>query len=317
MSHPDNEDWSSPWHAGEVYMQRCLGVADRMNVVGPRVIRRQLIDQHRLFFAELPFIVLGAVDENGNAWATLRAGTPGFLHSPDPLLLRAAIGRDRKDPADSGMNDGDAIALLGIQPETRRRNRMNGIIRRDKCDELEILVKESFGNCPRFITPWSLQFTRDPAAAGPGISEELPHLESVSAELVLRADTFFVASYVDDERGRRIDVSHRGGRSGFVRVGEDGALTIPDYTGNMFFNTLGNFLINPRAGLVFVDWRNGDLLQMTGRVEVLSACGEDELLDGAERAWRFIPELIVRRKEALPLRMNLSAPSVMRELADT
>lgn len=317
MSHPCNEDWSSPWHVGEVYMQRCVGVADRMNVVGPRVIRRQLIDQHRLFFAELPFIVLGAVDENGNVWATVRAGVPGFLHSPDPFLLHVAIGRDRKDPADSGMNDGDAIALLGIQPETRRRNRMNGIIQRDKCDEFGVLVKESFGNCPRFITPRNLEFTRDPAIAGPEIKEELPYLESVSAELVLRADTFFVASYVDDERGRRIDVSHRGGRSGFVRAREDGTLIIPDYTGNMFFNTLGNFLINPRAGLVFVDWRNGDLLQMTGRVEVLSACGKGELLDGAERAWRFIPELIVRRKEALPLRMNLSASSAMCELADT
>ena len=317
MSHPGNEDRFFPWHAGEVHMQRCVGVADRMGVVGPRVIRHHLIDQHRLFFAELPFVVLGAVDGNGDAWATLRAGVPGFLHSPDPLLLCAAIGRDRADPADNGMNDGDAIALLGIQPETRRRNRLNGVVRRGEGETFEVLVQESFGNCPRFITPRNLELTRDPAAAGPGTAEELPHLEGASAELVLRADTFFVASYVDGERGRRVDVSHRGGRPGFVRIVEDGTLTIPDYAGNMFFNTLGNFLVNPRAGLVFVDWRNGDLLQLTGRVEVFSTCGERAPLEDAERAWRFAPERIMRRREALPLRMSLPAPFAARELAHT
>lgn len=311
MSHPDNEDTFSLWHAGEVHMQRCAGVADRMGLVGQRVIRRHLIDQHRLFFAELPFLVLGAVDGNGDVWATLRSGAPGFLHAPDPLLLRVAIGRERADPADSGMNDGDAIALLGIQLETRRRNRLNGIIRREQGDGFDVLVQESFGNCPRFITPRNLEFIRDPVAAGPDGTEELPHFDDASADLVLSADTLFVASYVDGSRGRRVDVSHRGGKSGFVRI-DGNALTIPDYAGNLFFNTLGNFLVNPRAGLVFVDWRNGDLLQMTGQVEVLLSGRE-----GAERAWRFIPKRIMRRKEALPLRMNLPASFAVRELVGT
>ena len=315
MSHPGNDDKLSPWHAGEVHMQRCAGVADRMGVVGPRVIRRHLIDQHRLFFAELPFVVLGAVDGRGDVWATLRAGTPGFLHSPDPSLLRVEIGRDQTDPADGGMNDGDAIALLGIQLETRRRNRLNGIVRRNRSEAFEVLVQESFGNCPRFITPRNLEFTRDPSITRVGATVELPCLDGASVELILRADTFFVASYVDAERGRRVDVSHRGGRAGFVRINGN-TLTIPDYAGNMFFNTLGNFLANSRAGLVFVDWRSGDLLQMTGRVDVLTACSEGASFEGAERAWRFTPERIVRRADALPLRMSLPV-SAVRELADT
>ena len=311
MSHPDDEDTFTPWHAGEVHMHRSAGVADRMGVVGPRVIRSHLIDQHRLFFTELPFIVLGAVDANGDVWATLRAGLPGFLYSPDPSLLRIAIGRDRIDPADSGMNDGDAIALLGIQLETRRRNRLNGTIRRKQGDGFEVLVQESFGNCPRFITPRDLEFTRDPVIAGSSTGEELPHFDDASAELVLNADTLFVASYVEGSPGRRVDVSHRGGRPGFARF-DGSALMIPDYAGNLFFNTLGNFFVNPRAGLVFVDWRNGDSLQMTGEAEVLFARDE-----GAGRAWRFIPKRIVRRKKALPLRMRLLAPVAVRELADT
>lgn len=315
MSHPANEDDLSPWHAGEVHMQRCIGVAARMSVVGSRVIRRHLVDQHRLFFMELPFVVLGAVDGNGDAWATLRAGVPGFLDSPDPSRLLAAIGRDRADPADDGMNNRDAIALLGIQLETRRRNRLNGVIRRGGDDGFEVLVKESFGNCPRFITLRGLEFTRDPASAVPGRAEELPCLDGASAELVSRADTFFVASYVDDQQGRRIDVSHRGGRPGFVRL-DGNVLTIPDYAGNMFFNTLGNFLVNPRAGLVFVDWRSGDMLQMTGHVEVMADCDQAGSSDGAERAWRFTPKRIMKRQQALPLRASLPAPFAVHQLAD-
>jgi Pyridoxamine 5'-phosphate oxidase len=54
-----------------------------------------------------------------------------------------------------------------------------------------------------------------------------------------------------------------------VRIGPDGVMTIPDFAGNLFFNTLGNFLVNPKGGLVFPDWETGGLLQLTGDVEVI------------------------------------------------
>lgn len=63
-------------------------------------------------------------------------------------------------------------------------------------------------------------------------------------------------------------VPARGGEPGFVRIDVAGTLTIPDYSGNRFFNTLGNLLVNPRAGLLFIDFAKGDLLQMTGHMEL-------------------------------------------------
>ena len=59
------------------------------------------------------------------------------------------------------------------------------------------------------------------------------------------------------------DISHRGGRPGFVRVDGD-VLTIPDFRGNRYFNTLGNLIAEPRASLLFVDFETGDLLQLQG-----------------------------------------------------
>ena len=100
-----------------------------------------------------------------------------------------------------------------------------------------------------------------------------------------QADTFFVASYVDHEDGdRAVDVSHRGGRPGFVRV-EGNRLTIPDYAGNLHFNTLGNLISNPRAGLLFVDFEQGNVLQVQGRAEVILDSPLIAAFEGAERIW--------------------------------
>ena len=52
----------SPWHAGEVALQASLGMAGRMAEIGPHVLRDHLIEQHRLFYPQLPVLILGAVD---------------------------------------------------------------------------------------------------------------------------------------------------------------------------------------------------------------------------------------------------------------
>jgi predicted pyridoxine 5'-phosphate oxidase superfamily flavin-nucleotide-binding protein len=293
----------SPWHAGEKALQRTIGMAERMDALGSKVVRTFMPDQHREFFAQLPFVVLGAVDADGDAWATLRAGRPGFLHSPDPKQLRAMLAREPSDPADAGMEDGNAIGMLGIELHTRRRNRMNGVVRRDGGDGFRVDVAQSFGNCPQYIQLRDFEHV-DQAPAAP---ELLAALDGEARALIAGADSFYVASYADRADGtRQVDVSHRGGRPGFARLEADGSLTVPDFSGNMFFNTLGNFMLNPRAGLVFVDFASGSLLQMTGTAVVLTDAPA-LVVEGAERYWRFTPQRIVRRRAALPLRWTARA----------
>ncbi len=95
-----------------------------------------------------------------------------------------------------------------------------------------------------------------------------------------------------------------GGPAGFVHVGDDGWLAIPDFAGNNFFNTLGNIAVNPRAGLTFPDFATGGLLQMTGEAELVSGPPRGVPLDGAQRYWRFRPRRIVWRAEALAIRYD-------------
>jgi predicted pyridoxine 5'-phosphate oxidase superfamily flavin-nucleotide-binding protein len=291
-----------PWHAGETALQAHLGVAERMAELGPRVIRDHLIEQHRAFYRQLPYVVLGTVDPDGEAWATLRTGAPGFLDAPDPGHLRVRAAPQPDDPAEAGLTDGAALGLLGIDLGTRRRNRLNGTVMRDRPDGFAIRVAQSFGNCPQYIR---VRTDPEPVPAAPAAPQVSHHLDAETRALVADAETVFVASYAIGADGtRQVDVSHRGGPAGFVRVGADGVLTVPDYSGNRFFNTLGNMLANPRAGLLFIDFATGDLVQTTGHAQVILDAPDLAAFPGAERLWRFTPHTVVRRRGAWPLRFE-------------
>lgn len=301
-------DGASPWHAGERALQSQAGVAEHMEEVGRRVLRDHLIDQHRAFYPQLPFIVLGTVDGEGNPWATLRASYPGFLQSPDPHTLRVSLRREPADPADAGMDYGVPIGMLGIELHTRRRNRLNGTIRRRDPEQFDVTVGQSYGNCPKYIQLRDFGFVREPSRSSAREPLKLDRLDDRARQMITTADTFFVASYADLETGeRQVDVSHRGGKPGFVRIGGGDTLTIPDFAGNLFFNTLGNILANGKAGLVFTDFETGELLQLSGDAQVVLDSSEIAAFQGAERLWRFTPQHIIRRPDALPLRWTSSA----------
>ncbi|NVH63498.1 pyridoxamine 5'-phosphate oxidase family protein [Pseudomonas simiae] len=292
----------SPWHAGERYIQAAVGVADRMAVVGPKVIRDHLPEQHRDFYPLLPYLILGAVDEQGIPWATMIEGAPGFAHSPDPQTLQIDSLPSATDPARNALRTGAAVGLLGIDLNTRRRNRMNGRIGAFDHEGFSVDVVHTFGNCPKYIQLRPV----DSIARRPGtVVERFNDLDDAAQTLIRNADTLFVASYVEVDGQRSVDVSHRGGNSGFVRV-EGNVLTIPDFVGNLFFATLGNLQANPVAGLLFIDFESGDVLQVAGRTSLILDGPEVALFEGAQRLWTVTVEHVVRRPAALALRWQFA-----------
>ena len=72
-----------------------------------------------------------------------------------------------------------------------------------------------------------------------------------------------------EPRQRCVSDIHTGGKPGFVRIDADGGLTLPEFNGNFFFNTRGNFVLNPHAVLRFVDFETSDMLQMAGVAQVI------------------------------------------------
>jgi predicted pyridoxine 5'-phosphate oxidase superfamily flavin-nucleotide-binding protein len=178
-----------------------------------------------------------------------------------------------------------------------------------EASSFSIEVDQSVGNCPQYIQGREFKWVRDAADLQPRGIEALTALDAEARAFIHRSDTLFIATQApaaadgaDVATGRGADVSHRGGRPGFVQVEDEHTFFVPDFTGNFFFMTLGNLQLNPRAGVLFIDFDTGDLLTLTGTAEVVWGGDELKAFDGAERAWRFRMESGWRLREALPLR---------------
>ncbi len=297
----------SPFHRGEQILQQRLGVRDKMERFGRQVIRDQLPAQHRDFYARLPFVFAGHADGEGWPWASILFNEPGFITSNDARKLEIKAAPVAGDPLAAALHAGTRLGLLGIELTTRRRNRLAAHITGVTKEGIELAVDQAFGNCPQYIQHRELLALDPQAVAAPEI-ERISGLSAEACALIERSDTFFVASYKAADSGQSsdgADVSHRGGKPGFIRV-DGNTLIIPDYLGNNHFNTLGNFHETPKAGLLFVDFDHGHLLTLTGRVELLWDSDETHYFAGAERLWKFHLDHGFYQKNVLPLRWRLN-----------
>lgn len=286
------EKITAPFHAGELLAQQLAGG-------GPAgfAIRNFMPDQHRSFFPLLPFVCVGVADREGWPLATILTGAPGFASSPTPQTLAIAADAGEGDPARGLLVEGAAVGLLGIELPTRRRNRANGVLARSGGAGLLMEVQQSFGNCPKYIRTRTLL----PAPVEPVAPRRFDGLDAQAAALVAKCETLFVAS----ASGGTVDISHRGGAAGFVRVQGD-TLLVPDYPGNRYFNTLGNLVLEPRCALLLVDFDSGDVLQLQGEAQILwdQAPAGDAL---AQRMWTMRVKRGWLRRAAFPLRSGTGA----------
>ena len=296
----------SPFHAGELAAQERAGVRERMNVDARRGIRDYMPDQHRKFYAEQPFMVLSGLDASGQPWATLRVGDPGFVSTPDERTLRIAGRGLPGDPLAAAWQVGALVGGLGIQPATRRRNRVNGMLSAMDDGVLTVSVSQSYGNCAKYIqsrAPTFVAFAPEVSA----VQETSSELSDADRALLARADTFFIASAnasSDAGLARGADVSHRGGAPGFIRVDDAHTLTTPEFSGNLFFNTTGNLTQDPRAGLLVIDFESGDLLYLAVDAEIIWEGAELASFEGAERLMRFHVREVRRSPHVLPFRWS-------------
>ncbi len=302
-----------PFHSGELEAQRRAGAGDVASWA-TGFIRSFMPEQHREFYTALPFLVVSTGDEEGRVWTTILEGPPGFVASPDPRTLNLAMQPDLLDPIAATLRSGTDIGVLGIEPATRRRNRLSGSTRPEG-DGIAIDVRQTFGNCPQYIREreWRRVERTEPAT--------VKTAKELSADQVARieaADTLFIGTghrAEEDAASNGYDASHRGGEPGFVQVVDANRLRIPDYAGNNFFNTIGNLVADSRVGLLFVDFATGGLLQVTGRAEVdWTASGADD--PAVRRIIDVTVEAVVERPAALSLRWERD-DSAVRRLAIT
>jgi len=285
----------SIFHEGERAVQARAGVEAESRKLG-RGISRAIPEGAGPFLEAQRLAVLAGVDRAGRVWASMVSGSPGFITTRDDRTLRLAAELPAGDPLQDGLSQDRLLGVLVLDPERRRRLRINGRVIALQAGAIEIRTEEVFGNCPKYIQARASEPETEGGRGGDARWSAL--LTEGQRFAIERADTFFIAS-VHDATGT--DASHRGGQPGFVRVVDERTVRVPDYAGNNMFQTLGNIAADPRVGLLFVDFDTGTTFQVTGRARILWDRAEYADVPGAERAVEVAIDTVVEIEGRGPL----------------
>jgi predicted pyridoxine 5'-phosphate oxidase superfamily flavin-nucleotide-binding protein len=120
------------------------------------------------------------------------------------------------------------------------------------------------------------------------------------------APFFFLAT--SDDQGN-CDCSFKGGGPGLVRILDGAHFAFPDYSGNGAFMSLGNILVNPRVGCLFIDFTDGARLRVNGRAQILEGDAAHDLFSDAERVVLVSIERVVPNCSAHIPRLQFSQES--------
>lgn len=289
---------ATTFHEGELAVQERAGATAQGRNSG-RMISDSIIPGAIKFVKSQPMLVIGSVDQDGRLWTSILIGRSGFM-AAEPRMVDVDLTetmRVSSDPLWDNLDQNAQVGLLVIDLRSRARLRVNGRSEFQSSDQLRIHVEQAYPNCPQYIQRRnyrpaisSSDFPERPASTGTVLTDE-------QESWVTGADTFFVSS---QHPNHGVDANHRGGNPGFIQVLSPSRLRIPDYAGNGMFNTLGNFKVNPRAGLVIPDFEHGRTLQLTGRPEVVwDADDPANETGGTQRYWEFEVERWAQLDESL------------------
>ena len=271
------------YHQGELEAQFRAGERN-LSERNAKAVSNKITPGAVNFLQNQPFIIATTRNSAGEVYASAISGKPGYLKVINEQNIEIDTVLVTSNPMDvfwKNIKEDQSIGLLFIELSSRRRYRVNGKVQLAK-GKLLISIHQAYPNCPKYIQqrqikPSGEKVFSNKFLAGITLTEEIQKVISTS-------DTFFVGS--SDSEGR-LEASHRGGPRGFVVIEDSSTLLIPDYSGNSMFNTLGNFMVNPNAGLLFIDFENRRTLQLIGTSEIIWNQELNNSTGGTNRYWKF------------------------------
>jgi predicted pyridoxine 5'-phosphate oxidase superfamily flavin-nucleotide-binding protein len=295
---------ASAYHSGELSVQARAGVREMADRIG-RSIRPIIPPAAQEFLRSQPMVIVGSVDASGRVWASLLTGDPGFIQPVDERTVQINSRPAAGDPLSDNLTANEQVGLVVIEFATRRRLRVNGRAEVGSDGTIYIHAQQVYANCPKYIQARGWEKRGAETGLTPQIQRQRG-LTEAQQQWIREADTFFVASHHPDGGA---DASHRGGYPGFVHVLNANRLIWPDYSGNSMFQTLGNIVANPQAGLLFVDFDSSRTLQLTGRAQIIWDRGRTAEFAGAERLVEFDLEEAIEIAGASPLKWRFTSHS--------
>jgi ferredoxin-NADP reductase len=251
-------------------------------------------------------------------WGSVIFGD-GIISCPNATTLKI---RNRAvvfgDPAN--LRPGGSVGVLGLNPITKQRVRVTGTVDAQTPSQIVLTIGQACNDCPATLPGRQISIgpVQSPGQEPKRTKSDKQPLDNHSISLIERSDTFFLATSSGSKEPTipatvlGSDMSIRMGPAGFVSVQQHPSvrtsrayhtLKWADVPENDLFHSFGNIALNPRAGLLFIDWITGDTLQLTGTVEIFyNECGERPgAIPGAERTLELTVQAYVYTYGAVPL----------------
>ncbi|HEY0253071.1 MAG TPA: pyridoxamine 5'-phosphate oxidase family protein, partial [Kofleriaceae bacterium] len=258
-------------HAGELLVQARRHVPAELTETIGGAIHDEMTRQHVAYYGRLQFLPVGVADEHGRLWATILCNPETRAASSELLIVTARV-----DPLDpfvravcAPVSGTRQFAGVAVDFTTRSRVKIGGTVDAATLDGetlyLTLRTNEHMGNCPKYITVRALH----PTLRTPVVTILGAKLSEPARDVLRQASTIFIATMHSDRDPGESDMSfnHRGGPKGFLRYFEDesGAhLVLPDYSGNRYYQSLGNVETDPVMAIAVPDFATGTLLQVSG-----------------------------------------------------
>ncbi|KAF2870261.1 oxidoreductase-like protein [Massariosphaeria phaeospora] len=330
---------ATSWNEGETTMQKLLRVPDMDNPTS-----QMLTPQAANMLQRGPLLIVGTLDAQDRPWTTLWGGQPGFsrplggniigtstiVDGVNDPVVQALVGHVESGEMVQGAQK--MISGLTLDLMTRKRVKLAGRMVAGTLEEVDVEyaegaerpgkvaskqhqlqlgvnVEQSVGNCPKYMNQYDLR----PALVTSEIISQSSSLSLEAKALIAKADMFFLSSSTPKD----MDTNHRGGPSGFVRVLSDTEFVYPEYSGNRFYQSLGNLYMNPKIGITFPDYESGNVLYTTGHAEILIGNDAASLLPGSNLALRIKIDEARLVRGGLPFRGTKKNPSPYNPLVRT
>jgi uncharacterized protein len=109
------------------------------------------------------------------------------------------------------------------------------------------------------------------------------YIDEDDKAFVERLDMFFLATA--DVEGRP-QCSYKGGDPGFVKVVDEHTVAFPNYDGNGMYLSMGNLLVNPHVGMLFIDFTGDPPRRL--RINGTASIDEHDPLAGVWERAQFV-----------------------------
>ncbi|KAF2713736.1 hypothetical protein K504DRAFT_145639 [Pleomassaria siparia CBS 279.74] len=313
------------FNQGERKMHRLLHVPDYDNPTSTL-----LSPQASSMLQRAPLLAIGALDAQCRPWTSIWGGHAGFsrplgggiigtrtiVDGVNDPVVQALVGDVEK--GEVTQDETKMFAGLSIDLMIRKRVKIFGHLvagsvseidiefehstdkpkgAPEKQDQIQLVTKieQSLGNCPKYLNQYEI---RPALVTSKVVSHQSSELCTGAKELIGKSDMFFLSSSTTED----MDTNHRGGPPGFVRILSDTEIVYPEYSGNRLYQTLGNLQMNPKVGITFPDYVNGDVLYITGTAEILVEHAAASVLPGSNLALKITIDEALLVASGLPFR---------------